>query len=239
MIQTMSTQRTLAALFALGFASCAAAQTTIYVDFGSGSVAGSGWNTIGSSGSAYTVSNLVNSANVATTVGLDVNGSFSSTGAGVASGIAAFTSTASGQTHTFVAGSVGDYLAGTTAGVFTFTGLDTTKTYTIEFFASRASGGAGRNTQFVVSNAGLSADSTVTLNAGDNVSNTAFVAGFAPSAGGQLTITVSAIAPTNGFHYLNALALTAVPAAVPEPSAFAALAGLGALGAVALRRRRR
>lgn len=230
----------IAASVAFAFAASAATAVTIYIDFGTGASAGTGWNALGSAGTAYSVSNLVNSANVATEIDLDVNGGFGTTGAGVAAGVTGFTSTASGQTHVFATGAATDYLAGTTSGVLTFNGLDAAKTYTLEFFSSRANPGGGRNTRFTVSNGGLTTDSVLTLDAGDNVSNTAFVSGFAPSAGGQLTVTLAAIAPTNGYYYINALALTEVaPAAVPEPSSFAALAGLGALGAVALRRRRR
>lgn len=237
MNKSMLNTRLLQGFLALGLASVACAQT-IYIDFGS-TAAGPGWNSIGSSGTAYTVSNLVDSTNAVTSISMAINGGFGSTGAGVASGVAAFTSTASGQTHVFVGGAVGDYLAGTTSGEVTFSGLDADKTYTLEFFSSRASAGAGRTTQFTVSNSGTTSDSVVTLNAGDNVSNTAFVTGFTPSASGELKVSLTAIAPTNGFYYLNALALTAETAAIPEPSSFAALAGLGALGMVGLRRRRR
>lgn len=226
-------------LFAMALTTLTATAQTIYLDFGLGAVPSSGWNSFGSSSTAFSISNLVDSTNATTSVGLDVNGGFGTTGSGVAAGVTSFTSTASGETHDFAAGAVSDYLAGTTSGVFTFTGLDVGKTYTLEFFSSRSNPGGGRNTQFVVSNGGASGNVTLTLDAGDNVSGTVYASSFAPSVSGTISVTLTAVSPTNGFYYINAAAITANTSTVPEPSAFALVAGAAGLGLCVLRRRRR
>jgi hypothetical protein len=134
--------------------------------------------------------------------------------------------------------------------ILTFSGLSQAFTYEIVVAGNRGNG-TPRDTLFTLSgadawtntsSAALSVSSsslTTTIRNGDNGAN-GYVArwtGIDAGADGVFTVTISnGGGPQDGW-YANALMLVATP--VPEPSAFAALAGLGALGAAALRRRRR
>lgn len=241
------TSRFAAGLIAIGFASFANVHAqTIYIDFGnSAGVAStaSGWNAVtGASGTDVTYSNLVNSTGAATSVSMLVaGGSFTNAGAGVAGGTTGFTSTASGFTHTFITAATNDYLASSNAsGTLTFSNLDPAKTYTFEVFASRSGGVSDkRAATYTLSNGGLTSNLAFNLEANNNVSLTSFGASFAPSALGVISLTITKQAGNNtaGFFYIDALAVSA--SAIPEPSSYAGVAGVGALGLGLLRRRRK
>lgn len=116
-------------------------------------------------------------------------------------------------------------------GIITFSGLNPLQTYTFTLFSSRTGTGE-RNVTFNV--AGATPTNSVTVNSFNNTSSVAITA-IAPAANGTFVLSVT---NTNGdnFAYLNALKLEATP--IPEPSTYAALLGVGALGLCLARRRR-
>jgi hypothetical protein len=87
-------------------------------------------------------------------------------------------------------------------------GLDPSRTYRVEFFASRMGATENRETQYRVIGA---ATSTVLLDAANNTSASAKTSGVAPNASGTLVIEIQK-GPANrnpyGFYYLGNLRLT-------------------------------
>lgn len=233
MNKSLHTVTALAGLLSLGVASAAA--QVFLVDFGSTTTDTTGWNNVTGASGVSVSFDLVDSTGAASNVSLIVAASPNSftnvgTTSATSTGFGAFPSTA-----------VSDFLASNNVTtILTITGLDPTKTYTFEFFASRATGAGTRGTVYTLTNDGLTSAASSFLEAADNVSNTASISAFAPSAGGQIVLTLTRGAEnTSGFTYLNAMTITVETSQVPEPSSFAALAGVGAIGFVALRRRRR
>ena len=114
---------------------------------------------------------------------------------------------------------------------YTIAGLNPALTYDFTFYASRGTVSDNREAQYDVAgvNAGLAL-----LDAGNNVSNVAQVLGIAPTAAGELTMTIQP-GPNNtnstGFFYLGGLDINPVP----EPASLC-LMGLGGL-LIAARRR--
>lgn len=215
---------------ALGLATIAHAQVFL-IDFGPTSTTATGWNNLTGASSTSVSINLVTSTGLATSSQLITTATpnhFTNSGTSSATSTAfgAFTSTA-----------VGDFLASSSLStVLTITGLDPTKTYTFEFFASRSTGAGTRTTDYTLTNGGRTDPAVTSLDAGDNISNTSIIASFAPSLQGDVVLTLTRGAGnTANFTYINAMTITAIP----EPSAFAAIAGFGALGFGATRRRRR
>jgi hypothetical protein len=140
---------------------------------------------------------------------------------GYASGTADFAATAT-QDSLFI--NTGN------TGIITFSGLDIGKTYDFTLFASRTGTGT-RNVTFSIAGATTNSTTVNVLNNSQSVSLSA----LAPAVNGTLTLSVFNTAGDN-FAYLNALKLSA--SAVPEPSAYASLLGLGAIGFCLCRRKR-
>jgi hypothetical protein len=93
----------------------------------------------------------------------------------------------------------------TSARTLTFSGLSTTKTYSLELYASRAN--TGNSTTFTING------TAVTILTDNNKTNKAIFNGLTPTAGGQLVIS---IANVNTYNYLNGLILT--ESAAPPPT---------------------
>jgi len=229
------TKLTSVALLAMGTASLASAQTFL-IDFGDGNGTTTGnWNNSNVAG--FTVTDMVDTTG-SSTAGYDLFFT-SSVGAGAGFGVGAPApfDVASAYTDAL-------FTSGTTIS-FKFSGLDNTKTYNLDFFGSRTTA-TDRFTDYTVSQTVATTNATdgttVSLQtSGDeiggtgvdaNIANIATVAGFTPTAGGEIFIDIDV--GSGGFAYLNAMQLTVVP----EPSSYALLAGLTALAAIAIRRRR-
>jgi len=94
---------------------------------------------------------------------------------------------------------------------FKLSGLDTQSSYHFTFFASRTNVADNRETRYTVS--GENSDSAI-LDAANNVTNVAGVAGIVPTADGEIVIS---LAPTtnnnsaNHFTYLGVMKMEAIP----------------------------
>jgi len=114
---------------------------------------------------------------------------------------------------------------------YTIAGLNPALTYDFTFYASRGTVTDNRESQYDV--VGANAGQAL-LDAGNNVSNIAQALGIAPTAGGNITLTIQK-GPNNtngsGFFYLGGLDVTSVP----EPASLG-LMGLGGLLITARRR---
>jgi len=114
---------------------------------------------------------------------------------------------------------------------FMLTNLNPARTYSFTFYASRTGVSDNRETTYTVSgqNSGLA-----TLNAANNLDNTATVPGIVPDTNGAITISLAPAANNdNSFHftYLNAMRMDAVPEQEPivftqEPVSQEVIAGL-------------
>ncbi len=225
-----STFRTLCPLLALAaFAPLAASAQVIFMDFGQNST--SGWNNV--------TTNATNASPVSLT---DFDTQLAS---GLSYQITAdFTSRSENSSSPTFAdypqSAVLDFFHGnsTTASPKTstieFTGFDPSKSYTFTFVSSRyRTDSQDLSTLFTVTGEGTS---SVTVNANNNA-NTVSITAVKPDALGAFTLDIGKGATnTFNYYYLNALKIEAV--AIPEPSAAAALLGLGALGMCVLRRKR-
>jgi PEP-CTERM motif len=114
---------------------------------------------------------------------------------------------------------------------YTIAGLNPALTYDFTFFAGRGAVSDNREAQYDVAgaNAGVAL-----LDAGNNYGNVAQVLGIAPTAGGELTLTIQPgpnNTSSNGFFYLGGLDINPVP----EPASLC-LMGLGGLLITARRR---
>ena len=125
---------------------------------------------------------------------------------GTASGISAAISNQQGMSDngaaystTAVPNEVGRYASYTTLNrTLTISGLDPAKTYTLEVFGSR-SGSAANTTRYTVGAA------SVDINVTNNSSNLAVFSAIAPTAGGQIELSLQRL---NTYNYLNAWILT-------------------------------
>jgi hypothetical protein len=109
---------------------------------------------------------------------------------------------------------------------FKLTNLDAGSVYSLSFYASRTGVGDNRETQYDIAGA---TTTVAFLNAANNVDTVATVAGLAPDASNEITISITP-GPNNTnagtqFTYLGVLRIEAQP--IPEPAtATLALAGL-------------
>jgi hypothetical protein len=124
-------------------------------------------------------------------------------------------------------------------GTLTLTGLDSTglTAYTFTFYASRTGVYDNRTTDYTVTGNGQVL--ITSLDAANNINNTAVVSGILADSTGKVTIGISLdAANTSSFAYLGILKIESV--AIPEPSMVALLitGGLFSLAGVVRRSRR-
>lgn len=125
---------------------------------------------------------------------------------GTASGVTGVLSNQQGMsdngatyTTTMVASQVARYASYSTLNrTLTLSGLDPAKTYKLEVYASRS--GAGPNvTRFTVSG------NSIDIDAANNTSNVAVFSSIAPSASGQIVLSLARL---NTYNYINGFTLT-------------------------------
>ena len=211
-----------------GLTSTVFAQPRVFlVNFGSEYIA-PGWNNIADAAATEReISNLVDNKGKATPVSICIEGDphhFSHQNDGVyppdalapvVSQLAPGVSLPAATLSTQLVG-VG------TSPTLTITGLDPGKTYGFEFFAARQSSD-DLTTRYTLDNGGLTKDATVTLNAGDNQTETAVVKDFRPSAGGTIILELTA-GPDNHGSWGNGTPMTylgvlVIAESAPNPSA--------------------
>ncbi len=218
----------------------AASAQVIFMDFGtSGNTtteSGKSWNNVTSVSAMGSSASLLDyDTNLASGLSYQITDAFQATGS----------SAPNAATEDFSATAVRDYFYGSDGNApdrnaqITFTGFDPSKQYTFTFLASSNSAAGSSNNRSTLFSLTGSATNQVTQDAAGNNLTTVSILSVSPSVSGTFVLDVSkALANTNsnGYYHLNALKIEAV--AVPEPSAAAALLGLGALGMCVLRRKR-
>lgn len=160
------------------------------------------WNNLWDS-SAGSVSGLVNDLGYAGSINVIVSDAFTqSNELGV---------TNPSGTNIFPSTAVQDAFFGDNSnptGALTFTGLNASKVYSFEIFASRKEVTDNRETLYTT--VGTNTVS-VTLNAAGNASNTCMISDIIPDASGHIVLNVAKGTNNNnadGYYYINALKLT-------------------------------
>jgi hypothetical protein len=127
---------------------------------------------------------------------------------------------------------------GTNALTLTFSGLDNSLTYTLEVFSVAAGLPTFNDADTPIINGVATNWATGFTSRAARYAKTtgATFAGLSTDGAGNLSFAISDALHSNAI--MNGAILTATASAVPEPSTYAALAGLAALGFVAWRRRR-
>jgi len=240
----------LSAVFLVSAASLSA--DTVFLDFG-GSVGvfqesdtgnANYWNTVGIS--TNSTSSLVTSTNSASGITYTLTAGFNGQNSGAVS--APSTSllgdlAVGSATNDFgyVQGSIGY----SSSASFTLSGLDANTIYTFTFFGSRNTSTTrdaqyqvvGTDTQsaiLIASGSGIAANGTNNYNDDEVVT----IGNVSPNGSNEIVINVGLGPNGDGVYgYLNAIQITAT-STIPEPSAFAMLAGFAGLALVGLRRRR-
>ncbi len=231
---------------AMSFANSASGQT-ILIDFGNNGTNGSQtpsptsgiyWNNSFNGG--YTVTNMVTSANAATTIDLGYTTAVATNSAalGVGGAPAPFNIVTAYEDAIFSTGTTA--ITGIT---IRFSQLDLGKTYKFTLFGSRSAADS-RTTNFEMVGATTSTGSLQTSGtnlggSGINYNNSSVlvlggVSGLAPNASSQIDLTLYATSTdTNKFAYLNSMEITVIP----EPTTWALLA-CGLTVVTVFRRRR-
>jgi hypothetical protein len=91
------------------------------------------------------------------------------------------------------------------------TGLTLAHVYNFVFFGSRVNPQVGVTAAYKIGN------TVVTLDAGNNTSNTVQISGVVPDANGSVEITMYGT-QSGGFGYLNAMSIEGAPSVAPDPS---------------------
>lgn len=196
------------------------------------------WTVITSFGSGVAAQNLATGATISgVTVGFATSGPAAGGGFNDLGGYAAGNSITSAPSAVTTDGAYGTS-TGTNTLTLTFSGLDNSLTYTLEIF-SVAGGVPAFNDPDTPSINGVATTwaAGFTTRAARNQQTTgATYIGLSTDGSGNLSFAISDALHSNAI--MNGAILTATASAVPEPSTYAALAGLAALGVVVLRRRR-
>lgn len=233
-----NTLRALRPLIALAaFSPLAASAQVIFIDFGGGGASvettevGKSWNNVTGVGTMTSSAALLDyNTNLASGLSYQITNDFQQTnGTGDQLTVGEFPVNA---TRDSFIGSSSNPL-----GQITFTGFDPGKQYTFTFLSSRDNVSDNRSTLFTVTGSGTS---SVTIDAALSTPVTGSILSITPSVSGSFVLDVTKGASNSNsseFFYLNAIKIEAV-STIPEPSAAAALLGLGALGMCLLRRKR-
>ncbi|MFH1497790.1 MAG: PEP-CTERM sorting domain-containing protein [Verrucomicrobiota bacterium] len=235
---TSSPLRALRPFLALAaLAPVAASAQVIFIDFGGGgssetSEPGKSWNNVTGVGTSDSAIALLDyNTNLASGLSYEITDAFlASNGQGDQLTVGEFPVNATRDSF------YGDN--SNPLGQIEFTGFDPGKQYTFTFLSSRDSVSGNRSTLFTVTGAGTS---SVAINSALATPETGTIFSITPSVSGSFVLDVTKDAAndnSSGFYYLNALKIEAVSSTIPEPSAAAALLGLGALGLCVLRRKR-
>ncbi|MDF3058308.1 MAG: hypothetical protein K0R17_2523 [Rariglobus sp.] len=125
---------------------------------------------------------------------------------------------------------------------FTFSGLNSGYTYTFSVYAVLLNQTDIRSGLYTAT--GGNTKSGV-LNASNNTGTILVLSNVTPDANGSITLSILKDATNNsadvgkiGYFQLNGLQIEATPAAIPEPSTYAVLLGLGSLVCVVMCRHR-
>lgn len=207
----------------------AAPAQTIFIDFGTNSTGTSGWNNVSSTSVMASAASLTDfDSKTASGITYQITDDFGSLSTQTGSSFGDFPTT-----------STNDFFFGqnTNPGAaITFAGFDTNTFYTFTFVSYRnATGSDDRSTEFTLNGLTTAGVATNSLNNLTTVSITA----IRPDENGVIVLDIGKAAAntnSNGYFYLNAMKIEV--AQVPEPGSAAALAGLFAVAAVALKRRR-
>jgi len=187
---------------------------SILIDFGAADAqAGVGgtlpvaWNNVTSQGTSNTgaLANVVNTAGVATGVGLQMVSRFNGANENGATTSTLFPATATrdslyGNTETFGGSS-------NVTPIFKLTGLNTAAAYKVTFYASRAGVGDNRETRYTATG---SSTAVASLNPANNIDQVAAIPSLAPDENGDITIALTpgpANNNANHFTYLGVLRL--------------------------------
>jgi hypothetical protein len=178
-------------------------QTVVLIDFGSlGAIPATNlnYNTVESTEVDTEIANLIDNTGTSTGFVYKVTDRFN--------GLNVFgTQTPSGDAVDSYYGDTGNFGGIEPTGAFTLSGLDNSKFYSFEVFASRMSVSDNRETLYTITG---STTATGTLNAGNNEANTVLINNIQPS-GGVITFKAEE-GPNNnnslGFYYLGALKMT-------------------------------
>lgn len=161
------------------------------IDIGSLTPPGTGWNGYAN----VDLTNMVDSTNTATTVGLTATTLFTTAGS---------SGTTTCTVYAYPTSTCQNYLYAPYASpspVIAINNLDNAKTYTFRFHCSRMGTGTVRLTNYTIGS------TTVSLECTDNVDNTVSIAGAVPSSG-SVTFTVSPGTGNTAYVYLNVLEIT-------------------------------
>jgi poly(3-hydroxybutyrate) depolymerase len=170
------------------------APSSVLFDFGATTTSGN-WNNVTTATVGNKITNAVNSTGGSTSVGLDVTAAFTgATAGGSTSGSGAYPANA--MVDSFYLQS---WAGNDAVGKVKLTGLNTSTSYTLKFFASKLASGT-RVAQYKIG------ATTVTLDALDNVSTVVTIPNVTPAGDG--TIEVEVKSPTsNGYFHLGVLEL--------------------------------
>lgn len=194
-------------------------------DFGGGSITLKGpppnddpinaWNNVTSAvGGTSTgrMTNLVNAANMPTTIGLVMLSRFNGANE---SGATTWALLPRNATRDSLFGNTESW--GGSSDVFPrfkLTGLDPAARYDLTFYASRTGAGDNRETGYTVAgfNTGFAA-----LNAADNITNTARVTGIIPNASREMTVSLAPTPKNNNPYHFTYLGVLRLDTVLPAP----------------------
>lgn len=193
---------------------------TILLDFGGTSTPTGNWNNLQAFNSASPV-NLINDQGVTSAISLSINRAFGGInygGTANPTGNAAtiFSATSGNATYDsfFTSGK-------TSSSGFVLSGLDGTKEYFFDIFASRTPVSDNREAKYTLTGQN---SAFATLDAANNTANVATVTGIVPDATGKITLLmekgVNNTETSNGYIYLGAMKITSATSATPPTASY-------------------